>query len=532
MSIPEPPTKSLVGPVPKADSSVAARYDQLAYQSAPIGHAHPQRMAALLHLMGLTVPEPSTARILELGCGTGANVLSLAAILPKASLVGIDLSSSQIASAERIRGAAGLTNVQLLCQDFSTLDSKFGTFDYIIAHGIYSWVAPPLQQKMLALCAQHLSAHGAAYISFNCLPGWHLRGIVRDAMLFASKDAPDLRAQIAQSRSALELLGKSLTLAPSPSVRPAREEVALRIAIAHEFGQAAAMPDWYLAHDFLSVSNNALYFSEFYQQLQKEKLQYVGDLELAKNFPLEQPAEVQKVLASIGDDRLRYEQYLDFLRTRFFRRALIVRQSAVAALRPLPSRIEQLYLSTNLRPIHKPDALLASQPIDFQAPTGAALRTQDALLSEAILRIASMGNESCTSVLAAVLQKVPPEQREGKRAELLQNLGRLWLSELLHAEWGSSIAASTLPTHPRASALARAQAKNGPQVSTLRHEQHDLSTLALQVLDMLDGGSATSDLCDVFGPLALSLGHPNPEQAFEHGLRQLLELGLIYGEQN
>ena len=68
-------------------------------------------------------------------------------------------------------------------------------FDYIICHGVYSWVLEATRAAILRLCRDGLTNHGVAYISYNTYPGWRLRQVVREAMLFhAGGRTPILRS--------------------------------------------------------------------------------------------------------------------------------------------------------------------------------------------------------------------------------------------------------------------------------------------------------------------------------------------------
>ena len=93
-------------------------------------------------LLGIDVAPVATCRVLELACGDGANLVPIAATLPAATFVGFDFAARPIARAQRMIGELGLANVRALGLDLRDVPRDFGTFDYIIAHGLYSWVRP------------------------------------------------------------------------------------------------------------------------------------------------------------------------------------------------------------------------------------------------------------------------------------------------------------------------------------------------------------------------------------------------------
>jgi SAM-dependent methyltransferase len=161
------------------DASYAAGYDEVLYDSVPVVGSHPAQLAAWATLHGLSAPPVATARILELGCGTGSNIVPIAADLPDAEVVAIDLSARQIERASARAAALGLTNLTCHALDLREVDGRFGSFDYVIAHGLYSWVPAEVRDAALALLGARLSPDGLAYVSFLTLPGWSFAGAFR-----------------------------------------------------------------------------------------------------------------------------------------------------------------------------------------------------------------------------------------------------------------------------------------------------------------------------------------------------------------
>src|SRR5262245_56107405 len=99
-------------------------------------------------------PRPAPgARVLEIGCGTGGNLLPMAEVFPDARFIGIDLAATQIAVGQELQRAAGITNVELRAFDICDIDKSFGEFDYIIVHGVYSWVPDNVKARVLDVIA-------------------------------------------------------------------------------------------------------------------------------------------------------------------------------------------------------------------------------------------------------------------------------------------------------------------------------------------------------------------------------------------
>ena len=154
------------------DAARAISYDEVPYTSLPFLQTHPDRLACLATLFGLQPPALDACRVLELGCASGGNLVPMAVALPRARFVGVDLSPVQIADARTVVAALALDNIEFRAASIADVDDSWGAFDYIIAHGVFSYVPPAVQQRMLEICARQLTPHGIAFISYNTLPGW------------------------------------------------------------------------------------------------------------------------------------------------------------------------------------------------------------------------------------------------------------------------------------------------------------------------------------------------------------------------
>ena len=124
-------------------------------------------------------PTVENCRVLELGCGDGNSLLAHAFNLPDAHFVGVDLAENHIQKAKKSVEELNLKNIEFHQTDVMKMSSEdFGKFDYITAHGLFSWVPEFVREKILSLYHEMLAPNGVGYISFNAFPGAHQRQMV------------------------------------------------------------------------------------------------------------------------------------------------------------------------------------------------------------------------------------------------------------------------------------------------------------------------------------------------------------------
>lgn len=194
--------------------SLKAAYEDVAYDGRPNPNSHPRRLAAVGRLFGLAPPPVETARVLELGCGDGANLLPMAQALPGARFTGCDLSALLMGHARAMADGLGLDNVELIEGDLRQIAPRLATYDYIIAHGFYSWVPADVREAMFAVMRDHLAPGGLALVTYNLLPGCHVRRITWDAMRLETADTQAPRERLAASRRIAEDLGRAWARTP------------------------------------------------------------------------------------------------------------------------------------------------------------------------------------------------------------------------------------------------------------------------------------------------------------------------------
>lgn len=304
-------------------TTLTSYYDTVPYDSHPFPQASAEHLEALAFLFGLDSPVPERARVLELGCASGGNLIPFAARHPDALAMGVDLSQVQLRQGATAIAQARLLNIELRVLDLATIDASFGQFDYIICHGVYSCVTPEVQDAILRVCSENLAPDGVAYVSYNVYPGWKAREIVRDAMILrgAPRDEPD--EKLSYARGMLEFLEQS-----------ARPGSVLKKTLEENMPIVRAASSSYLLHEFLEPSNLPCYFKDFVERASAHGLCYLADADPATMFVQNYGEKVREpLMRECGGSQLLMEQYLDFLVNRTFRQTLLVKQARATDIR-------------------------------------------------------------------------------------------------------------------------------------------------------------------------------------------------------
>ncbi len=291
----------------------------------------PSLTAVAARMAGLRTPHPASARILEIGCASGHNLLPLAMRWPESRFTGFDLSGSAIRTATTRAEEAGITNVSFLTADLANFEPSGGPFDYIIAHGVFSWVPDDAKSALLDFCHRHLSPGGIATISFNVASGWESRMPVIEKI---------------RNLAAKENIGISDAL---PLAR--REETSAEtIAIMDDM--LAKGPEILPFDDFAPV-NDPRSLADVAGAATTAKLRWLGESDPAENFPRSLGEEDRRTLMTSGEDPLAIHDALDQLTGRTFRSPLFCRDDAPVS--PRVSTAVALEFSVGETPSTRPD---------------------------------------------------------------------------------------------------------------------------------------------------------------------------------
>ena len=468
------------------NQAIADTYDAVPYQSRPFAQSAPEQLATMATLFGLTPPDFRFARVLELGCSAGGNLIPLAAKYPGLTAVGVDISKVQIEQGKEVIRKAGVKNCDLRALDIGKAKSEItGQFDYIVCHGVFSWVPETVRIAILDIIRDHLSAKGVAYVSYNVYPGWKMREVIREMMLVHAGNRQSPAERLGQAKAILEYT-KNISTEQSTYGKMLRDEAL----------QVSRSDDYYLHHEYLEIENNPMYFRDFVGLASARKLSYLGESVLSSMTPQRLGKDINNTLQMLsGGNILATEQYMDFFTNRTFRQTVLVHEAQAASInRDLgPQSMRQFSISTSLVANPEFRAVSGQMPLaQYKDEFGRNLPVNGTLLLELIkvLVDAKPGAIAFSKIVDKMKAAVPAlaaisdlevDEAVGSALMnlLIQNFIKLSLDE---------VTVKPLSNRPQAYALARVQAELGQTwVTNLVHQPVGVSAAHRSVLTLLDG---------------------------------------------
>ncbi|MGN6369480.1 MAG: methyltransferase regulatory domain-containing protein [Phycisphaerae bacterium] len=481
----------------KESASLESSYNTTPYSINAFPQTTPNRLAVIAALFGLASPKPEKCRVLELGCAAGGNLIPMALIHPQSAFTGIDLSERQIADGRKVIQQLQLPNLHLHHKSILDITPEFGQFDYILAHGVYSWVPPEVQSKIVDICKRNLSPSGVAYVSYNTYPGWHARAAIREMLWYHTEHLESPDARIAAARQLLAFLTQSI---------PATE-TAYSILLRQELALLQRTPDTYLLHEHLEQFNEPLYFHQFIARAAERNLQYLGEANLGAMIPANFGAEAESTLRALSPDLLHMEQYMDFLRNRMFRQTLLCHDNLSLDHSLRPELLRQFHIASPAKPDGSSLSLHDETAQTFCMAGGGGhpkLTTRDPLMKAALFHLsqiypASMPYKKLVIEAQSILEKQTESgaaaggrnsgsgHMETSLKELPTRLLNAHLSNLVELTLTPPAFTVTLSSHPIASPYARLRAAANEKITNLRLETVQLTEPSRLLLTHLDG---------------------------------------------
>ncbi len=493
--------------------------------------------------------------MLELGCGDGGNALSIAQTLPDARVLGVDASPGAIERGTDLARAAGLANVELRCATFEqlgkgadkptgndpddspgkgpveSLGNESAEFDYIIAHGVYSWVPPQARGALLDCVKRCLAPEGIAFVSYNAYPGSYLRDMARDMLRYHVQGISDPEERLTRAQELMRTIVEIEQ--PSPFARVLREQMERMLGYS----------DALLFHDDLAEVSTPFYFHEFIEHARARGLQFLSEADLFESQMRDVPDSAGHLMASLPQDAVVREQYMDFFKNRMFRQTLICHVAAPVNRTLDEVAIEGLWISSRARPqegvegeaeegralgetrpaAHRPAPGEDPEARKFLTPEGFSMTTSEPLVQAAMDALGETWPQSVTfpTLLARAREAAGPESpSEMVAARLRSVLFQGYLARIVMLAGCPPPVSGEVGERPTVSPLARAQSAAGLRaLSSLLHANVRLDgELEAGALALLDGTRSAAEVAVMLDT--------SPEQIAEC-VERLASVGLL-----
>jgi methyltransferase-like protein len=469
-------------------------YDVLPYISYPFSYTTPEHLASVSSIFGITPPKIETARVLEIGSGAGMGLIPFALRHPESKSLGIDLSSVEITHAIEVLQEIKLKNIEFKHMSCTDIDDSFGKFDYIICHGVFSWVEERVRDKILQICRNNLSENGLAFISYNTFPGWNMAGTVKDMMQFHSSGFEGMGDKILQAKAFITFVRESLGGTKSPFAEFLNQEV----------NYISQQQDSYIYHEYVEGINQPMYFYQFVDLIKAKGLNYVCDAFVAKMFSGNLAPKAQEKLSKINDITFS-EQYIDFINNTRFRCSIICHDNKKPQYQVNPDILESFYLSLDLKP-------LEVESLDESQKSLEALfylnNNKDLTISTTDLNMKAILQVFCelenyptkiSDIVKLVCEKLAaPNMASQIALQLKQETIKLLFNGYLQITVVKPCFVNFISEHPQVSSLAGYQAEKATEntlwVANQKSEIFHINLLDKHLLVHLDGKHTQKDL--------------------------------------
>ena len=464
-------------------------YDAVAYPGHSFAQTHPARLATIAHFHGMQAASPSAMRVLELGCGRGGNLIPMAAQHPQSRFVGIDLSGSAIAHARIAAKEIELGNIAFHHRNIMDVAAELGPFDYILVHGVYSWVPDFVREKIIAVFGELLAPQGVAYVSYNALPGCRLRDLARDVMLYATRDTSDPEERVRVARASLKAFAEASDAGTFHGA-----------ALRKRLEQLSETPDNVLYHDDLNPGARAFALHEVLGAAERHGLQFLAEASFPNMYGAAK-GPAQAMLAEIPiDEAAHREQSLDLLIGRAFRETLLCR-SGIPLRRGIKlGALKPYHLAAHARLVTETEGEAPKPGVDrFEFDEGVRLSVDLHLCKAALRELsaawpASIAFEDLVARAVAEVGDALGPDVEAQLARLDEALIAIFKAGLLDIKLEAPPLTTVIAERPLASGVARWQATTTREVTDLRHRTVALDGVVVRKFVCLLDGSRTQEM--------------------------------------
>ena len=510
-------------------SSEPNAYDVFDYRAYAFMETHPARLATMASFYGMAPAPISRCRVLELGGGTGGNLVPMAYQFPDSEFLGIDLSARSIERGVETVAVLGLRNIELRHADILEVSADYGRFDYIIAHGVYSWVPAEVRQKIMAILRENLAPQGVAYISYNALPGAHLRAMARDSMLFHVRDIAAPQERLDQARGILKVLSEA-------SDKTTVHGVVMR----DQYGRVERMGNDTLYHDDLDEGSASFPLYQVVGEAERHGLQYLSDASLWRRSLARLPERLRAMLARFpAEGYMTRDQYHDFIDGHGFRRTLLCHGEIQLDRDVKPTALRRFHLASSLAPTTANVDPAQAGMVEFKSEAGETLSTDHKLTKAALLHLGQSWpgavhfDDLVAQARSRLATEAPESCSDADVEAVTENLFELVNDGQVEFYLFPSPFVTAIGERPEVSLLVRKQIALGPMVTSLRHDSVALENdMMRQFVQLIDGTRSLDQIVMELGELAARAqavpeGKAVTREVVEHNLKALAKLALL-----
>lgn len=475
-------------------------YDALPYRGTAVRNASPGHLSTCSLWHRGPHPLHSQYCLVELGCGDGANLLPLAFYHPESTFTGVDNARAELDRACEGTRCLGLKNVRFVLKDVRDLrPADVAPCDYIIAHGLYSWVPEDARDAILAFCHQNLTPSGLAYISYNAQPGWAVRRLVRETLL-RSRAVREAAVEDKAER-AIEVAAHLLEDLPS-------RDYAHAVLLAEELERVRDGKPFYVFHEYLTEVNEGFWLRDFVERARRHGLDYVADAQFGR-WEGHVPEELRAILAEWDLDLTEQEEAADLLGDRSFRASILCRAEAPRASTSPQELLEAVHIATALRAESDPFDLAEGVVERFNGQGLISKKAPEVTLNASITKAAvvvlaaqwpsGMPLQALYDCAASLLAAHGCEVLVDARSQLTDELTTLFEAGQVDLRLTEPAYCREVPDYPQAHALARYEAEHREALTPPYHLPLPFEPDALAFVHALDGSRSRAELRRAFG---------------------------------
>ena len=461
-------------------------YDEVQYPMRSFPSSHPDHLAVIGTLFGMNPVPVDCCRVLELGCAQGGNLIPMAQQYPESEFLGVDLSEKQVEVGRKVIEAAGLNSVRLERGNILDFRIEEGRFDYIIAHGLYSWVSEDVREKILDICDAQLNPEGIAYVSYNTYPGWHMHGAIRDMMLYHIAQFDDPKTKVEQAAALVKFLTESVP----------DENTSYGMFLKSEMEKLKSKSGNYVIHDFLEQHNEPFYFHEFLSAAKKHGLQYLGESEFQSMLASNLSATISKTLREITRSQSESEQYMDFIRNRAFRQTLLCHKEVKLTSNIDANSVRRFSIGTRLRPDSHKVNLEPEVDQVFSVEERGQVTIKQSVAKAFFSILSEQSPQYCS--FEDTLEKARDQIEEPQdvaveksnsefKSNLCEYVMECFTKKLVDFRLYCPTFVNSAGDRPCVGPLARIQAKSGYGITNQLHLTRNMGSLNRHVITLLDG---------------------------------------------